>query len=98
MGLRWMRKLRKAGIKDEEFSIYSLGRSLHLLCHWQPLSTLIQDCVRAEPVIYKKLEASSADVALLRAYIGADQHGGTPATHGGLIPFLNSQESCALGK
>ncbi|KAK3009879.1 hypothetical protein RJ639_011223 [Escallonia herrerae] len=28
------------------------------------------DCVRAEPVIYKKLEASSDDVALLRAYVG----------------------------
>ncbi|KDP43426.1 hypothetical protein JCGZ_16713 [Jatropha curcas] len=28
------------------------------------------DCVRAEPVIYKKLEASSDDIALLRAYVG----------------------------
>ncbi|EEF49186.1 thioredoxin-like protein Clot [Ricinus communis] len=28
------------------------------------------DCVRAEPVIYKKLEASSDDVTLLRAYVG----------------------------
>ncbi|KAL4560988.1 hypothetical protein LXL04_033147 [Taraxacum kok-saghyz] len=28
------------------------------------------DCVRAEPVIYKKLESSSDDVALLRAYVG----------------------------
>ncbi|KAA8515711.1 hypothetical protein F0562_018678 [Nyssa sinensis] len=28
------------------------------------------DCVRAEPVIYKKLEAASDDVALLRAYVG----------------------------
>ncbi|XP_057496111.1 thioredoxin-like protein Clot [Actinidia eriantha] len=28
------------------------------------------DCVRAEPVIYKKLEASSDDVALLRAFVG----------------------------
>ncbi|XP_073129698.1 thioredoxin-like protein Clot [Henckelia pumila] len=28
------------------------------------------DCVRAEPVIYKKLEASSDNVALLRAYVG----------------------------
>ncbi|XP_019186981.1 PREDICTED: thioredoxin-like protein Clot [Ipomoea nil] len=28
------------------------------------------DCVRAEPVIYKKLEASSDDVALLKAYVG----------------------------
>lgn len=28
------------------------------------------DCVRAEPVIYKKLEASSSDVVLLRAYVG----------------------------
>ncbi|OVA06655.1 Protein of unknown function DUF953 [Macleaya cordata] len=28
------------------------------------------DCVRAEPVIYKKLEGSSGDVALLRAYVG----------------------------
>ncbi|XP_014500437.1 thioredoxin-like protein Clot [Vigna radiata var. radiata] len=28
------------------------------------------DCVRAEPVIYKKLEASSEDIALLRAYVG----------------------------
>ncbi|XP_058071124.1 thioredoxin-like protein Clot [Magnolia sinica] len=28
------------------------------------------DCVRAEPIIYKKLEASSGDVALLRAFVG----------------------------
>ncbi|KAK8707218.1 hypothetical protein V6N13_058281 [Hibiscus sabdariffa] len=28
------------------------------------------DCVRAEPVIYKKLEATAWDVALLRAYVG----------------------------
>lgn len=28
------------------------------------------DCVRAEPVIYKKLEASADDVAVLRAYVG----------------------------
>ncbi|KAH7862882.1 hypothetical protein Vadar_010607 [Vaccinium darrowii] len=28
------------------------------------------DCVRAEPVIYEKLKASSDDVALLRAYVG----------------------------
>ncbi|CAK9154913.1 unnamed protein product [Ilex paraguariensis] len=28
------------------------------------------DCVRAEPVIYKKLEASSDNVTLLRAYVG----------------------------
>ncbi|KAL5708013.1 hypothetical protein ACHQM5_018853 [Ranunculus cassubicifolius] len=28
------------------------------------------DCVRAEPVIYKKLEASSDDVSLLRVYVG----------------------------
>ncbi|KAB2012750.1 hypothetical protein ERO13_D09G099100v2 [Gossypium hirsutum] len=28
------------------------------------------DCVRAEPVIYKKLEASPEDVTLLRAYVG----------------------------
>ncbi|XP_057522074.1 thioredoxin-like protein Clot [Amaranthus tricolor] len=28
------------------------------------------DCVRAEPMIYKKLEASGDDVALLRAYVG----------------------------
>ncbi|XP_050386574.1 thioredoxin-like protein Clot [Argentina anserina] len=28
------------------------------------------DCVRAEPVIYKKLEAAPGDVALLRAYVG----------------------------
>lgn len=28
------------------------------------------DCVRAEPVIYNKLEASSDDIALLRAYVG----------------------------
>ncbi|CAN1827692.1 Thioredoxin-like protein Clot [Linum perenne] len=28
------------------------------------------DCVRAEPVIHKKLEASGDDVALLRAYVG----------------------------
>ncbi|KAF8403876.1 hypothetical protein HHK36_011982 [Tetracentron sinense] len=27
-------------------------------------------CVRAEPVIYRKLEASSSDVALLRAFVG----------------------------
>lgn len=34
------------------------------------VSLLFSDCVRAEPVIYKKLEASSDDVALLRAYVG----------------------------
>nr|AFK40345.1 unknown [Lotus japonicus] len=28
------------------------------------------DCVRAEPVIYKKLEASPDDIALIRAYVG----------------------------
>ncbi|GAB2276881.1 hypothetical protein Dimus_011592 [Dionaea muscipula] len=28
------------------------------------------DCVRAEPVIYKKLGASSDDIALLRVYVG----------------------------
>ncbi|GMY22337.1 thioredoxin-like protein Clot [Fagus crenata] len=28
------------------------------------------DCVRAEPVIYKKLETGSDDVALLRAFVG----------------------------
>ncbi|GAA0174098.1 hypothetical protein Leryth_016970 [Lithospermum erythrorhizon] len=28
------------------------------------------DCVRAEPVIYKKLEASTDNIALLRAYVG----------------------------
>ncbi|KAK8683052.1 hypothetical protein V6N13_039122 [Hibiscus sabdariffa] len=28
------------------------------------------DCVRAEPVIYKKLEATAWDVVLLRAYVG----------------------------
>ncbi|KAL5563363.1 hypothetical protein UlMin_033110 [Ulmus minor] len=28
------------------------------------------DCVRAEPVIYKKLESTPGDVALLRAYVG----------------------------
>ncbi|KAB1224794.1 Thioredoxin-like protein Clot [Morella rubra] len=28
------------------------------------------DCVRAEPVIYKKLETTSEDVALLRAFVG----------------------------
>ncbi|TKY49547.1 Thioredoxin protein Clot [Spatholobus suberectus] len=28
------------------------------------------DCVRAEPVIYKKLEASPDDIAILRAYVG----------------------------
>ncbi|XP_007052588.2 PREDICTED: thioredoxin-like protein Clot isoform X1 [Theobroma cacao] len=28
------------------------------------------DCVRAEPAIYKKLEASADDVAVLRAYVG----------------------------
>lgn len=32
--------------------------------------TLNADCVRAEPMIYKKLEASGDDVALLRAYVG----------------------------
>ncbi|KAK7334780.1 hypothetical protein VNO80_26544 [Phaseolus coccineus] len=31
------------------------------------------DCVRAEPVICKKLEASSDDIALLRAYVGDRQ-------------------------
>ena len=28
------------------------------------------DCVRAEPVIYKTLEASTDDIALLQAYVG----------------------------
>lgn len=28
------------------------------------------DCVRAEPMIYKKLEECGEDVALLRAYVG----------------------------
>ncbi|KAI9168783.1 hypothetical protein LWI28_001868 [Acer negundo] len=28
------------------------------------------DCVRAEPVIYKTLEASADDIALLQAYVG----------------------------
>uniref|UniRef100_A0A7C9CNY6 Thioredoxin-like protein Clot n=2 Tax=Opuntia streptacantha TaxID=393608 RepID=A0A7C9CNY6_OPUST len=28
------------------------------------------DCVRAEPVIYKKVEESGLDVALLKAYVG----------------------------
>lgn len=28
------------------------------------------DCVRAEPVIYKKLEESPDNVALLKAYVG----------------------------
>ncbi|KAL2321955.1 hypothetical protein Fmac_026334 [Flemingia macrophylla] len=28
------------------------------------------DCVRAEPVIYKKLESSPDDILLLRAYVG----------------------------
>ncbi|XP_010694184.2 thioredoxin-like protein Clot [Beta vulgaris subsp. vulgaris] len=28
------------------------------------------DCVRGEPVIYKKLEEAGEDVALLRAYVG----------------------------
>lgn len=31
---------------------------------------LFSDCVRAEPVIYKTLEAFTDDVALLRAYVG----------------------------
>ncbi|XP_031394601.1 thioredoxin-like protein Clot isoform X1 [Punica granatum] len=31
---------------------------------------LLPYCVRAEPVIYKKLEVSSDDVVLLRAYVG----------------------------
>uniref|UniRef100_A0A2N9GLT4 Thioredoxin domain-containing protein n=1 Tax=Fagus sylvatica TaxID=28930 RepID=A0A2N9GLT4_FAGSY len=34
------------------------------------LSSSLQDCVRAEPVIYKKLETGSDDVALLRAFVG----------------------------
>lgn len=34
------------------------------------ITVLFSDCVRAEPVIYKKLEASSEDVALLKAYVG----------------------------
>lgn len=33
-------------------------------------ASLLADCVRAEPVIYKKLEASPSDVQLLRAYVG----------------------------
>lgn len=30
----------------------------------------MSDCVKAEPVIYKRLEAAAGDVALLRAYVG----------------------------
>lgn len=30
----------------------------------------VSDCVRAEPVIFKKLESASDDIALLRAYVG----------------------------
>lgn len=30
----------------------------------------VLDCVRAEPVIYKTLEASPDDIALLQAYVG----------------------------
>ncbi|KAF2293631.1 hypothetical protein GH714_003529 [Hevea brasiliensis] len=38
------------------------------------------DCVRAEPVIYKKLEASSDDIALLRAYVGENNLEKSPAS------------------
>lgn len=34
------------------------------------LLSSLQDCVRAEPVIYKKLETGADDVALLRAFVG----------------------------
>lgn len=34
------------------------------------LLLLCADCVRAEPVIYKKLEASSDEISLLCAYVG----------------------------
>ncbi|KAI4371055.1 hypothetical protein MLD38_019331 [Melastoma candidum] len=37
------------------------------------------DCVRAEPVIYKKLEASPDNIALLRAYVGDRQTWRTPS-------------------
>ncbi|GFZ00659.1 thioredoxin superfamily protein [Actinidia rufa] len=50
------------------------------------------DCVRAEPVIYKKLEASSDDVALLRAYVGDRPTWRNPIIHGGLTQGSSSRE------
>ncbi|KAL3004195.1 hypothetical protein AAZX31_08G149300 [Glycine max] len=41
------------------------------------------DCVRAEPVIYKKLEASSDEISLLRAYVGDRPTWRNPNIHGG---------------
>ncbi|KAF6135061.1 hypothetical protein GIB67_002599 [Kingdonia uniflora] len=58
------------------------------------------DCVDAEPVIYKKLEASSDDLELLRAYVGDSLHGGIPTTmEGGLeVQTKRSSNSCKVGK
>jgi hypothetical protein len=47
--------------------VKSVSVSNHVLTFW-PSS--FPDCVRAEPVIYKKLEATADDVVLLRAFVG----------------------------
>ncbi|KHN29206.1 Thioredoxin-like protein Clot [Glycine soja] len=58
---------------------FSLTASLFALTHIKFSSFVVvaftqlaneNHCVRAEPVIYKKLEASPDDIALLRAYVG----------------------------
>lgn len=47
----------------------AISRNDKFLSLFVPLYVFL-DCVRAEPVIYKKLEAASDDIALLRAYVG----------------------------
>ncbi|KAL3004216.1 hypothetical protein AAZX31_08G151100 [Glycine max] len=51
----------------------TLSESMNMIC-FSPSFLIFYfsflDCVRAEPVIYKKLEASPDDIALLRAYVG----------------------------
>ncbi|CAJ1958398.1 unnamed protein product [Sphenostylis stenocarpa] len=59
----------------EKFRSEAAGNKANLilfLADKDPATSLswCPDCVRAEPVIYKKLEASSDDIALLRAYVG----------------------------
>lgn len=56
--------LHMNGVKPWEVRFHHIF-SYCLLGYYQ-----FSDCVRAEPVIYKTLEALSYDVALLRAYVG----------------------------
>ncbi|KZV20405.1 thioredoxin-like protein Clot [Dorcoceras hygrometricum] len=52
-------------------NLINLGSIVHAVISTVSVSFVEPlDCVRAEPVIYKKLEASSDNVVLLRAYVG----------------------------